>query len=161
MSRTALSLSALCLALAPMSSGAATVYRCHTAQGWSYQDQPCHGSDVADNQFDVSEPSVVKNTRTDALRRWSDEVGQQNQQRELQTRAQNLEQQNRADAAEFAAMVEESDKQREASAQGGADLPPTWEIDQQQRQAQREYQSRVQERNAKLRAVQAEINQSQ
>ena len=146
--------------LASSGADATTVYRCHTAQGLSYQDRPC--PDRAENQrvVNIGAPSVVKSVQQDTLGEWADQIHEENRQRELQGRAQNLQRQNHADTAEFAAMVEEMDKQRDASVQGVADVPPAWQIDQQQRQAQIEYQNRLKERSAKLRAVQSELNQS-
>lgn len=147
------------LAIASSGADAAQVYKCRTAHGLSYQDEPCRGRDYAKNLVETGEPSVVRNTRTDNLAEWTDRVDQENRKRELETRAARLERENRADQAEFAAMVEEIDRQKDAASQGAPDLPNVDTLQYRQRQAQQEFANRVQRRKAELQDVQAELGQ--
>lgn len=152
-------IAALLSALLPGVTSAATVYRCHTAHGVSYQDLPCNGRDFARNVVDLGEPTVVKRSaRDDALAEWADQAEQESQRRTLETRVRSLRQQNDAERAEFAAMIEENQQKQAAARQGTADLPslPMLEIEAQR--LQQEYAQRIQQSNAELRATEAELN---
>jgi hypothetical protein len=105
---------------------------------------------------------VVKNARADDLADFAEQAGQENRQRELQAKAARLQRENDADKAEFAAMVEDIDRQRSAAVQGvaqPADAPTVDELYLRQRQTQQEYADRVQQRNQQLQDVQAELDQ--
>ncbi|HZP12260.1 MAG TPA: hypothetical protein VFB36_07550 [Nevskiaceae bacterium] len=128
-----------CLAVASSGADAATVYRCHTSHGVSYQDAPCRGKDYTQNLVQVGEPSVVKSTRADHLGEWVDRLAQDNRTRELHAREIRLQRENEADTAEFAAMVEAQPDQAQ--------------------QSQQEYRDRIERRNAQMRDAQAELNQ--
>jgi hypothetical protein len=148
-------------ALISASADAATAYRCRNVQGnLSYQDLPC-GPEPERNIVRLRELSVVHNARAESLAQWVDQVDRDNRQRELQSQVANLQREKRADTAEFAAMVEDLDKRREALEQGGADLPPSWQIEQEERRAEREYGDRMREHDAKLQAVQRDFNRSE
>jgi hypothetical protein len=164
MNRASSYFTALVAALLSLSADAATVYRCHTARGVTYQDVPCRGRDSTQNRVSVGEPSVITSNRHDSretLGEWADQVGQENRKRELLARAQRLQRENQAETAEFAAMVEQLNEQKNASAQGVANVPSVPELEQQQYQAQRDYRSRMDQRSAQMSEVQAELGQYQ
>ncbi len=150
MTRISIVLTALCAALLSLSVDAATVYRCHTKHGLSYQDEPCHGRDISQDLVRTGEPSVVKSTRADNLGQWADQMAHDNRKRELQARAQRLRRENDVDTAEFAAMAVTSESQPK----------PVDEL-QQDDQKRQDYRRRIQRRETELQNVQSELNAAQ